>query len=69
MHVVGFPRIGPDVEEGEDGHFNSDEQSRDADCYIGLSEFGGRFDGTGGVEEGENYLVGMLVRRHIVFGK
>lgn len=51
--VVDAPGEGPEVEDGEEGHFDAEEHGGDADFYVGGLDFLGGFDGAGGGEEGD----------------
>ena len=54
--VVHFPGEGPEMEDGEDGHFDTEEEGGDADFDVRVGNAGGGFDGAGGGEEGYDDL-------------
>ena len=63
VHVVGgdgvgsLPGEGEDVEEGEQGHFDAEEEGGDADFDVGVGEVLRGFEGPrGGGEEGDYEL-------------
>ena len=45
---VRFPREGKDVENGEDGHFSAQQHAGNANFEVGISDFRGRFERSGG---------------------
>ena len=56
VYVVVFPGVGEEVQDGEDSHFNAEEQGGDADFDVGGGYMGGFFDDIGGGEEVDDYL-------------
>ena len=57
---VGFPRERPQMEDRKEGHFDVDEKIWKSDFEIGVLDLGGRFDGSGGSEEGDQSLCARL---------
>ena len=51
VDVVDGPGKGEEVEDGEDGHFDTEEERWDADFDVGVGEMGGGVDCTGGCQE------------------
>ena len=51
--VVGLPGEGPEVEDGENCHFDAEKHGGDADFDIGGLNLLAGFDSTRGGEEGD----------------
>ena len=56
-------------EDGDQGHFEAEDEGGDADGEVAVGEFGGGFEVAAGVEEGEESLCARLARHPTVWTK
>ena len=57
--IVFGPGEGEEVEEGEEGHFDAEEEGGDADFDVGGGDPGGGFDGAARGQDGDGNLDGL----------